>query len=74
LLDADATIERCLYEINDRRNRPTPESTIEAIMCAMRERGVGALEEPKIVNWLSECDAAAKAEIDRRIAAKDTAR
>lgn len=49
-------------------SRPTPQATIEAIMCAVRERGVAALKEPVNLGRLSRCDAAARAEINRRIA------
>jgi hypothetical protein len=48
--------------------RPTPEATIEAIMHAVRERGLAALKEPATAERLSRCDASAKAEIERRIA------
>ena len=48
--------------------RPSPETLVEAIMCAVRERGTSALKEPKIMGWLRECDEAAKAQINRRIA------
>ena len=48
--------------------RPTPQTTIEAIMYCVRERGLAALKEPANVERLSRCDAAAKAEINRRIA------
>jgi hypothetical protein len=47
--------------------RPTPRTTIEAVMIAVRERGLGALREPATVERLSRCDAAARAEINRRI-------
>jgi hypothetical protein len=46
---------------------PTPQSTIEAIMVAVRARGIGALKEPANLDRLRQCDAKAKAEIDRRI-------
>ena len=68
LLDDGVSLERAWNELNDPRNRPTPQSTIEAIMYCVRERGVAALKEPANVEWLSRCDATAKAEIDRRIA------
>ena len=60
-------------ELWDRLNRPrrwpTPQSTIEAIMAAVRARGVTALREPANIERLMQCDDAARAEINRRIAA-----
>jgi hypothetical protein len=52
-----------------RQNGRTPGATIEAVMFSVRERGVAALEEPKNIERLSRCDASARAEINRRIAA-----
>ena len=49
-------------------NRPTPQATIEAVVQCVRERGAEALQEPATVERLSRCDAAALAQIDRRIA------
>jgi hypothetical protein len=51
-------------------NRPhaTPKSTIEAVLLSVRERGLAALKEQANIERLSRCDAAAKAEINRRIA------
>jgi hypothetical protein len=48
-------------------NRPTPKATIDAVVFAVRERGLAALKEPANLERLSRCDAAAKAEIERRI-------
>jgi hypothetical protein len=47
---------------------PTPQVTIEAVMYAVRSRGLAALKEPATVERLSRCDVAAMAEIERRIA------
>src|SRR5262245_12256556 len=58
--------ERPQYSTPDRR--PTPRSTIEAVMHAMRERGLAALKESATAERLERCDAAARAEIERRIA------
>ncbi len=55
--------------LNDPRRRATPQSTVEAIMYAMRERGLAALKEPATRERLSRCDRAARDEINRRIAA-----
>jgi hypothetical protein len=52
-----------------RAPRPTPQATIEAIMYGVRARGVAALKEPANAERLRRCDAAARAEINRRIAA-----
>ena len=49
------------------RPRPTPRSTIEAIMYCVRERGPQALHEPDNIERLGRCDDDAIAEIDRRI-------
>jgi hypothetical protein len=45
----------------------TPQSTIEAILYAVKSRGVDALEESANVERLSRCDEAARAEIRRRL-------
>jgi len=50
------------------RNRPTPKTTIDAIMIGVRARGPAALREPANVERLSRCDGEARAEIKRRIA------
>ena len=50
------------------RNRPTPRATIEAVMHAVRERGLAALKEPPTKERLDHCDATARAEIEQRIA------
>jgi hypothetical protein len=48
--------------------RPTPQVTIEAIMLCVRERGLGALQEPANLERLARCDASAIAQIDTRVA------
>jgi hypothetical protein len=48
--------------------RPTPQSTIEAVMYCVRERGLAGLEEPNNVERLLRCGPAARAQIDERIA------
>jgi hypothetical protein len=50
------------------RGRGTPRSTVEAVVWAVRERGVAALKEPANIGRLSRCDAAARTEINKRIA------
>jgi hypothetical protein len=55
-----------LYEhLNSQR--PTPQTTIEAILYCVRERGVAALDEPKNIERLQSCDDAALAQINHRI-------
>ena len=44
-----------------------PQTTVEAIIYSVRQRGIAALEEPVNVWRLSRCDEAALAEIKRRI-------
>jgi hypothetical protein len=53
----------------NKQRRPTPETTIGAIMYCVREYGFASLKEPANLERLSRCDAAAKAEINRRIEA-----
>jgi hypothetical protein len=65
--DPSVSIERLQQEFLPRR--PTPSATIEAIMRSVRERGVVALKESANLRRLSGCDAATKAEIDKRISA-----
>ena len=48
-------------------HRPTPQTTIDAIIYSVCERGLIALKEPANLNRLSHCDKAAKAEINKRI-------
>jgi hypothetical protein len=47
--------------------RPTPQTTIEALMHSVRERGLDALNEPNNLERLSRCDENALAEINRRL-------
>ncbi len=51
-----------------RSRRGTPQATIDAIMYTVQARGVAALREPINIDRLSRCDAAAKDEINERIA------
>ena len=46
--------------------RSAPETTVEAIMYFVRQRGIDALKEPANVERLSRSDGAALAEIKRR--------
>jgi hypothetical protein len=67
LLMDGVSLDRAWHELNDPRNRPTPQTVIEAILCCVRERGVAALQEPKNQERLSRCDAAAQQQINERI-------
>jgi hypothetical protein len=46
----------------------TPQTTIEAVMHCVRERGLAALREPSNQQRLMTFDDAARAEVNRRIA------
>jgi hypothetical protein len=63
--------EKALGPLWDQLNSPsrfgTPQSTIDAIMYCVRERGLALLKEPANVERLLRCDANAKAQIDQRI-------
>jgi hypothetical protein len=50
------------------KTRPTPQTTVEAILHCVRKRGVAALKEPANIWRLSRCDAAARTQIKARIA------
>jgi hypothetical protein len=54
--------------------RSTPQTTIEAILYCVGERGSAALKEPANIERLRQCDKAARAEIDRRMPAYEGAR
>ena len=62
------SVERLWQELNDPRQRPTPQVTVEGILYSVRERGLGALKEPDNIERLSRCDAAARKQINQRIA------
>ena len=53
--------------LNDPQRYPTPQSTIEAVMYSIRERGLAALQEPNNKERLARCDAAAREQIKNRI-------
>jgi hypothetical protein len=60
------SIERLYAAMMERR--PTPQSTIEAVMHTVRERGLAALDELDNRERLARCDERALNEIDTRIA------
>jgi hypothetical protein len=66
LMDDDIGLERASVEVM--KGRPTPNATIEAIKQSVRDRGVTALKEAANRERLSQCDNAARAEIDRWVA------
>jgi hypothetical protein len=67
--DWDRTSIDTLWDaLNYERQRPTPQSAIEAIMYCVRERGLGALKEPANIERLLRCDEPAKAQINTGIA------
>jgi hypothetical protein len=68
LLSDDISLERAWYEINNPRNRPTPQITIEAVIHSVRERCVAALDEPANIERLRRCDVRALTLINQRIA------
>jgi hypothetical protein len=47
--------------------RATPQTTVEAIMVAVRARGLAALEEAANVERLVRCDQVARRQINERI-------
>src|SRR5262249_31964673 len=51
-------------------NKPSaiPQTTVEAIMVAVRERGLAALKDAANVERLARCDQATRAQINQRIA------
>lgn len=61
------SLDAAWAELNDFRNRPTPKATVEAVVHAVRERGLAALKEPTTVERLKRCDAAARADTNQRI-------
>src|SRR5262249_8216256 len=65
IADPKVSLEGMLSEFS--RERPTPQSTVEAILYDVRPRGVAALNDPQNVERLARCDEAAKAQINKRI-------
>jgi hypothetical protein len=66
--DHNETLGALWNRLNNPSRFATPQSTIEAIVYSVRERGIAALKEPANRERLSRCDDAASAEIMRRIA------
>jgi hypothetical protein len=56
------------HENDERKIARAAQATVEAIMVAVRERGLAALKDAANVERLARCDQAARAQINRRIA------
>jgi hypothetical protein len=67
LMSNDVLLDAAWAELNDPRNRPTPKATIEAVMHAVKKRGLTALKESAMKERLARCDAAARAEMNERM-------
>jgi hypothetical protein len=68
LMASNLSLDQLWRELNDPKKRPTPQTTVKAILHCVRERGVAALKEPANLERLSRCDEAARAQINQRIA------
>jgi hypothetical protein len=66
LMGDDVSMDAAWNEFNKRREKP--QTLIEAIMYSVRTRGLAAMQEPATQERLSRCDAAARSEIERRVA------
>jgi hypothetical protein len=67
LLADDISLDRIWHELNEPSARQTPQSTIEAILHCIDERGTAALKEPANIERLRRCDPVALAQIDARL-------
>jgi hypothetical protein len=67
LMGDGVSLHAAWHELNDPRNRPTTKATVNAVVFAVRERGLAALKEPAMKERLARCDAAARAEINKQI-------
>jgi hypothetical protein len=65
-ITATSTFDALYRDLNE--PSATPQATIEAIMVAVRERGLVALKDAANVERLARCDPAARAQINQRIA------
>jgi hypothetical protein len=54
LMADNASLERAYYELVE--NRPTPQTTVEALILGLRERGAAALNEPAVRQRLFALD------------------
>jgi len=55
------------WEAPSWKEAAAPQSTVEALMMGLRERGIAALTEPKVRRRLSECDEQQVAEVGNRL-------
>jgi hypothetical protein len=67
LLADDVSLDHAWRELNGTSARPTPQTTIEAIIHCVRERGLAALKEAANLERLQRCDDGAKVQINARI-------
>src|SRR5262245_62101413 len=67
LMQPGISLQQAYWELTDPFNRPTPAVVVEAVMLAVRDRGLAALKEPATVERLQRCDVVARAEINQRI-------
>jgi hypothetical protein len=65
----EMSLGRLWDELNNPQQFRTPQTTIEAILFCVKERGIEALNEPANVERLDRCDMKAKEIIKKRIAA-----
>jgi hypothetical protein len=65
---SDRELDQILAGAGRLQTMPTPQATVEAVMFAVRERGLAALIEGDTIERLSRCDTAAHAQINSRIA------
>jgi hypothetical protein len=63
LLDEDVTLAAASAKLW--KDMSTPEVTLEAVKQAIRDRGLGALQEPATKERAQRCDANARARLDR---------
>jgi hypothetical protein len=70
LLEQSVSLDTAYWAIQAEaeRLRGTAQSTVEAILCAVSQRGLAALQEPAVRERAERCDAAAREQINQRIA------
>ena len=64
-ITATSTFDALYRDLN--KPSATPQATVEAIIVAVRERGVGALKDAANVERLVRCDRVARRQINERI-------
>jgi hypothetical protein len=64
---SENNVGRLWDKLNNVTLFPTPQSTVDAIMYCVRERGLAALDEPNNLERLARCDQAAREQIKKRI-------